>query len=361
LAPRWHKDAFKSLTTVSLSVFLSTLVARLIFNFQFIEIWAIAALLLLFTALLLVTIKADWISERIWTNKMKTKFQNPIIGILQEQQCETSNDGHPATNFLANDWNTELRRLGLETELITIDQLDEHYTLIINPYGEVYPERDPLFLSSLQRIKEYTSNGGIFVCAGGVPFFYCWDSRTRHRITLAKVLQAYAPVGQNAAGQNVLIPQFFYPPLYSLTETPVNEHFGVSVIGDVQTPANGPFGGQPIFQTNQANEDIQYVGNLSQVGGTNQVIVFRSVMPTTRCCIPFLRANIPNFGEVYPIAGIPFERGLLFVCGMNLETNVTAGAVNIRRAEFEKICSGILNLVNGIRSNAFSYDWRTQR
>jgi hypothetical protein len=357
----WHKDALKSFTTISLSVFLSTLVARLIFNFTIIEAWAILSLLVLFVVLFVLTIESEWIGERLWVLKMHKKFQTPVIGILQEPQCENNVDGHPFTSFLTNDWNTDLRRLGLNTEIISVDQISDKYTVVINPYGEVYPERDPIFLLSFQKIGDYISKGGVFVCAGGVPFFYCWDARTHHRITLSKTLQAYVQIGQNAAGQNVLVPQFFYPPLYSLIDTPVNEKFGVSVLGDVQPPANAAQGWQPIFQTNQANEDIQYVGNLGQVGGTNQVHLFRPVMPITRCCIPFLRVNLPNLGEVYPIAGIPYERGLLMICGMDLNTNATVGTINVSRAEFEKVCSAIANILNGIRLNTISFDWRRQR
>jgi hypothetical protein len=161
--------------------------------------------------------------------------------------------------------------------------------------------------------------------------------------------------------RNVFIPQFFYPPLYSLVDILVNEHFGVNVLGDIQPPPGAQQGWQPIFQTQQANEDIQYVGNLGQVGGTNQVFVFRPVMTITRCCIPFLRANIPNFGEVYPIAGIPYDRGLLIVCGMDLSTSALVGNTSIARGEFEKICASIANILNGIRLNTISYDWRRQR
>lgn len=352
----WHKDALKSLTTVSLSVFLSTLASRLIFNFEFIETWAIITLLILFLSLLSVTVKSEWIGENYWNYNMRRKFKTPAIGILHEVQCENSADGHPYTSFFANDWNTDLRRLGLNSELITIDQLSDRYAVVIDPYGEVYLERDPILLYSFQKIKEYVSRGGIFVCAGGVAFFYCWDSRTQHRITLSKIVQPFVQVQQN-----IFIPQFFYPPSYSLVDILVNEHFGVSVLGDTQRPPSAPIGWQPIFQTQQANEDIQYVGDLSQVGGTNQVFVFRPVMPITRSCIPFLRANVPNFGEVYPIAGIPYERGLLVVCGVDLSTNARVGNINIARGEFEKICSTIANILNGIRLNAISYDWRRRR
>lgn len=355
------KDAFKALTTVSLSVFLSTLVARSIFNFQFIELWAIVILFILFAAFLVLSLRSDWVEEKLWTRNSKKKFESALIGIVYEEQCENTPNGHPATSFLANDWKVKLTQLGLKAETISIEKLEDKYAVIINPYGEVYPERDPISMGSLENIKKYIRRGGIFVCAGGVPFYYCWDSRTHQQITLAKILQAYVQIGQNAQGQSILLPTFFYPPPYSLMDNPLNEHFGVSVIGDIQRPQNAPNGWLPIYPTTQANEDIQYVGDLTQVGGTNQVYVFRAVLPITRCCIPFLRANIPTFGEVYPIAGIPYERGLLVVCGMDFITNAAVGNLVTSRVGFEKICEVVKNVLNGVKIGTVSYDWRKRR
>jgi hypothetical protein len=357
----WNREALKSLTILSLSIFLSISISRLLLNISVIELWVVVVLFIAFITVFILYLRSDWVGEKIWTSHMRRKATSPIIGILHEAQCENQQDGHPYTAFLSADWNVAIRRLNLNTDIISIDQLSDKYSVIINPYGEVYPETDPISMSSFQRIKEYIRRGGIFVCAGGVPFFYCWDSRTHHRITLAKILQTYVQIGQNNLGQNVLAPTFFYPPPYSLMENPVSEHFGVNVIGDIQPPPNAPTGWQPIFQTNQANEDIQYVGNLAQIGGTNQVVIFRSILPITRCCIPFLRANIPNFTEVYPIAGIPYERGLLIVCGMNLNSGASIGNLNVDRAEFEKICHVISNLLDGIRRETISYNWKTGR
>jgi hypothetical protein len=349
----WHREALKSLTILWLSVFTSTLVGRLFFNIGWIELWVLTGLFILFAVCFSLFLKSNWIGEKLWVLAMQKKSQTPLVGILCEDQCENNVSGHPYTSFLSRDWNNDLTRRGLDTEIITIDQLSDKFTVVVNPYGEVYPERDPISLDSFHRIKKYIAKGGIFVSAGGVGFYYCWDSRTRHRITLSKQIQAYAP---NA--QNIFLPVFFYPPAYSLTDTIINEHFGVNVIGDIPIPLGSPPGWQPIFPTQQMNEDIQYVGNLAQVGGTNQILVFRSATPSTRCCIPFLRAVIPNFGEVYPMAGIPYERGLFLVCGMDLNTNATVGSLNIARVEFEKICSALLNLLEGIRQNTIPFDWR---
>ena len=355
----WHKDAFKSLTTIALSVFVSTLVARLVLDFAFIQIWVLAFLLVLFVLFLILTINSNWIGEKFWIRKMQKKFQKPLVGILKEEECENMDRGHAATSFLADDWNIALQRLHINTEIINIDQLTDKYAVVINPYGEVYPEREPISMTSFGKIKDYIGSGGIFVCAGGLAFYYCWDSRMHHSVILAKMLQSYFQIG-NSSGQNVLVPRFSYPPEYSLIDNPLHDHFGVYVIGDFQAPSDAP-NGLPIFQTTQSNEDIQYVGDLAQVGGSNQVQIYRSVLPITRCYIPFLRANIPNIGEVYPIAGVPYERGLLVLCGMNLVTDERINNLSLARIEFNKICSCITHLLEGMKIGTICSDWRNQR
>ncbi len=332
---------------------MSISISRLLLNVSFIEPWAVISLFLAFLVIFALYVKSDWIGERAWTHKMTKKFQAPVIGILNEVQCENNRDGHPYTSFLSSDWDAQLKRQDLNTKIIAIDQLDDEYAVVINPYGEVYPERDPLSLHSFEKIKKYIDKGGIFVCAGGVPFYYCWDSRTEHRVTLSKQVQGYV-----MRAQNILLPTFFYPPVFSLVDIPVNESFGVNVLGDIQPPPSAAPGWQPIFPTHPSNQDMQYVGNITLVGGSNQAFLFRSVTPVTRSCIPFLRAIVPNIGEVYPMAGIPYGRGLLVVCGMNLDSGASAGGFNIDRVEFEKICAAIRNILDGITRNVVSYDWR---
>ena len=44
--------------------------------------------------------------------------------------------------------------------------------MMINPFGESYPEEDSKNELTLNRIKEYIEQGGVFVCTGGWPFYY---------------------------------------------------------------------------------------------------------------------------------------------------------------------------------------------
>jgi len=358
----WYKNELTALTVLTLSVTLSFFAGKLSGFlkgvYEIYDLLVLTILMLSFVIVLSLRLYQNWIAERNWKRKMAKKTRSPIIGILREPQCENSNDGHPYTSFLSNDWNNYFQRHDFTTEILSVGQMSDKYSVIINPYGEVYPEADPITLASFKSIRRYIRNGGIFVCAGGLAFFSCWDARTRRRVILSKEIQALGPRQQNARTQNILVPISFYPPFYSIVETLLKRNFGVFPIGDWgQNGANGVR--NQTITANQINEDIRYVGNLSNVGGTDQIDEFRSVTQATRRCIPFLRANIPNIGEVYPIAGIPFYRGLLVVCGMNLSSTNQVGNIALSQAEFEKICSAISGLLDGMRRRLIPYDWRS--
>jgi hypothetical protein len=50
--------------------------------------------------------------------------------------------------------------------------------VIINPFGEAYPELGSAEGVGLRTILSYIQDGGIFVNSGGQPFVYSWDVNT---------------------------------------------------------------------------------------------------------------------------------------------------------------------------------------
>lgn len=53
----------------------------------------------------------------------------------------------------------------------------DKYSLIINPYGSVYPEDDVQNLTVMKSVLHYVDHGGIFVNVADIPFFYPYDPR----------------------------------------------------------------------------------------------------------------------------------------------------------------------------------------
>ena len=52
------------------------------------------------------------------------------------------------------------------------------FSIIINPFGEAYPELGSAEGVGLRTILSYIQDGGIFVNSGGQPFVYSWDVNT---------------------------------------------------------------------------------------------------------------------------------------------------------------------------------------
>ena len=52
------------------------------------------------------------------------------------------------------------------------------FSIIINPFGEAYPELGSADGVGLRTILSYIQDGGIFVNSGGQPFVYNWDVNT---------------------------------------------------------------------------------------------------------------------------------------------------------------------------------------
>lgn len=52
------------------------------------------------------------------------------------------------------------------------------FSVVVNPFGESYPESGNAEGMSFRTIASYIRDGGIFVNSGGQPFTYSWDVNT---------------------------------------------------------------------------------------------------------------------------------------------------------------------------------------
>ncbi|MCK4731210.1 MAG: HEPN domain-containing protein, partial [Methanophagales archaeon] len=74
---------------------------------------------------------------------------------------------------------------------IMASQIDNRYQVIINPFGEIYPEIDLETKPVYGVIKEYISLGGIFVNAGGFPFYWGWDVKENKKKDFVEMIPYY--------------------------------------------------------------------------------------------------------------------------------------------------------------------------
>jgi len=196
---------------------------------------------------------------------------------------------------------------------ITANQITEEFAVVLNPYGETYPEYSIENKEVYNQIETFVRNGGVFFNTAGFAFFYAWDWK------LGKPF----PISE----ERVLLPQTFAIQEGTITITQLQElirftgtlfykRFGASTTYDTKTHT-----GAHEVEAFQTDEDKAKFGELV----IRKVSEFRALRKETANCLPILRANCPIFGEIYPIAAIKLGRGFIVVAGMSMTTEEEAG------------------------------------
>ena len=65
-----------------------------------------------------------------------------------------------------------MRKLNLNIKAISINEISERYSIIINPFGDNFPEENPRVLKSFYKVCDYVNNGGFFICTGGAFYHH---------------------------------------------------------------------------------------------------------------------------------------------------------------------------------------------
>lgn len=267
------------------------------------------------------------INDISWLIKRKWKFKTPIIAIIKEEGCKPKE-----TRYTPSDWRDYFDER-YETEIISCKKISNRYAVVINPYGEVYPEEDLFVLKTFNRIMEFIKNGGIFVNVGGFAFYYGWDIITKREPTpIADVYQFYR--GEIKGKVIELHPRQSIKGSLLTNGTLLFERLKI-------TPTFGDHEECEIYQTER---DKEFIGNLEDVGETNIIEEYRCVREPVSRCQPLLRAKSEIYGEIYPLAATPLGRGYFIIGGMNL-----ANRNEISNSSFLKSCKAIENIIEKIQ------------
>ena len=159
-----------------------------------------------------------------------------------------------------------------------------------------------------------------YLCADGFPLFYAWDVTEGKSIPIAeeKILipETIKVELDKLSGQirNLIIEQYKHVLLFSGS-------LFWKVFGAVTTSDTPVHSGPCLVEVYQKNEDLQRFRNLTSTKNGDKVKEFRAITEKSKNCIPLLRARRPeaDFGEVYPIAAVPYGDGYLLTCGMKIE------------------------------------------
>lgn len=241
----------------------------------------------------------------------------------REQPCLTA----PFSNFALAQWKQAYENIVLPNgdQKYTVDEIaashiNSQFSMIINPFGEAYPERGVDQRPIFARIKDYVWSGGVFVTAGGFAFFYAWDVKQGNAIPISETRML-------VPSTIVVSPQTGQPTIQQFTRA--LEFTGTLLwkeLGALTTSDTPNHQGAFHMQVTQNRSDRRKVGNLTTLGGSSTVQEFRALRDGSNNLVPLLRGTRPGFGEVYPIAAIKYGHGYFLTNGMNFVSN----------SEFEK-------------------------
>jgi HEPN domain-containing protein len=290
----------------------------------------------------LIKADAEEVCRLLQVVETRQKFMIPIkLGILngyvdEQDPSEKPCSKYAYTEFKIEDWERRLSQITasgksrFQIEQIPVSKIGNEYAIVLNPFGEIYPEKDTKKRFVFNHLKDYIENGGVLVNVAGFPFFYAWD-----------VMKGYE---EPVVDEKTLIPATIFvgprggTPAFSVKNFALLLNFAGSlswreleVITTGDTPQMSGVNELDVYQ--DPNDKI-IGGDLANVGGQSKVHEFRAIRKdATKDAVPLLRTRRPDFGEVYPIAEISRGFGYLIVGGMHTKSS----------SEFEKLIAAIDN------------------
>ncbi len=218
----------------------------------------------------------------------------PKIGILNGYIKDASKENKcvpKSANITGIVWERELRKALQEITLKRIrtvfaEEIDASFALILNPYGENYPESDKNLRSTFQRIRSYISNGGVFF-ATGAPFWY-------HQNTVTDREGEWSVIRTIDGFQNMEDGLCFAA-------------LGLSVT---------MHGNEPLeIEVYQRDRDQLIVGDILTSPITT-LKRWRAILPRTPDCLPLLREKED---KTYPLCAIQYDKGFILHSGLWIE------------------------------------------
>lgn len=219
----------------------------------------------------------------------------PQIGLLNGQ-VESSRD-HPcekvSINIAPSAWKRALSAAVGRNNIrfIKVTDINDSYRIIINPFGDNFPEEDTDLHVSFSRIRRYISNGGIFVVTGGAFF---WHQNTHQSPTRTLPIKQVDANGRQA-----------------LTDSLLYTKFGVHPTGDsIQIS-------EPVSIATYQNNADQAICNISSSLDMSALKRFRAFLPQSHAdFIPLLR----EINDVsFPVTLVRYGEGYLLHIGLSLD------------------------------------------
>lgn len=303
------------------------------------DVVAISGLIGVILISVILIFSTDPLFFRIVNWWRKSKFKPPVtIGILNGKlfklQKEIEKIPHPYTDYNSKEWFEALSSdENFNAEYISAKEISSKFDMILNPFGELYPEVDKSNLTTLHSIVEYIRKGGVFINVAGLPFFYVWDGEKES--LSGPLLQTYK------LDKSMFLHKVVFPNAVHLTDCSLYQYFGIrttmfgSSLLDVKPVSDSFF------------KHLYKSGNQTKMNEFRSA--YRSESPNS-VIKPFLKAShkIDIYDkdkkgnlyikekldfDCYPISAVSFGKGFLLINGINLKKSWSS--------DFQKILESI--------------------
>lgn len=232
-------------------------------------LWLVTGIIIVIAILLYVVSSTQSFEEILVAieHKLRSmKFSKPKVLILDGTLNGEKNETPPNpvhTDRTPTDWRSAIEAFGWKAEIGPVQRLldETAFTIVINPFGEVYPEADFGSNSTASLIREYVWSGGVFVSVSGMPFWYRYNSLSKKQETAGRI--------EGIFDEKPIWKSLFYDLFPNLT--PSGE------------PENIP--------CSQTEEDTKRFGDIANAGGSQTVGKFRAYPLKPMQILPMLRNN----------------------------------------------------------------------
>jgi len=150
----------------------------------------VSVLLVVLVCLVLLGTRADL--AIVHQYRLRARRKRPKIGILNDMEWGPGILKVSAwTDISPSEWQREIEKqardkgMKLRVELMRTSNNFDPYTVVVNPYGGTYPERDLVSFQTLNNIFQYVQEGGLFVNVADIPGYWAYHSMLRKRTETA--------------------------------------------------------------------------------------------------------------------------------------------------------------------------------
>lgn len=266
--------------------------------------------------------KVSWLTSKLREIHYYQIFDPPIkIGVLSgyvQTRKEKPCSFYPHSNYRkCVHWMIDLKGVKndngsnlFQASLTSISNISNgNFSIIINPFGEAYPELGDASGVGLNTILSYIQDGGVFVNSGGQPFVYSWNvNHGSHNLVISFIpMSSYMEINYDEAmpvlsrDESLVIPQeALILKRYFHTETEW-DHPEKEIVGPIEV-------------------EIEFDEILGNDKPKTRAKVYRPIRQLSDNVLPLVHCPQSLWGDrVYPVAAIKFGRGFLIYNGMNLD------------------------------------------